>query len=40
MAKNGQQQLTRILSVVFFIISMVFVYRSFYGMRIGKTATE
>ena len=35
MTKNGQQGLTRILSVVFFIISMIFVYRSFYGMRIG-----
>jgi len=34
MAKNGQRDLTQILSVVFFIISMFFVYRSFYGMRI------
>jgi len=40
MTKNGQQGLTRILSVVFFIISMIFVYRSFYGMRIHSQATE
>ena len=26
--------LTNILAAVFFLISMVFVYRSFYGMRI------
>ena len=38
MTKNGQQGLTRILAVVFFIISMVFVYRSFYGMRIHSQA--
>jgi K(+)-stimulated pyrophosphate-energized sodium pump len=24
------------LSAVFFVLSMVFVYRSFYGMRIGS----
>ncbi|MCU1349208.1 MAG: Inorganic pyrophosphatase, partial [Acidobacteria bacterium] len=40
MTKNGQQGLTRILSVVFFIISMIFVYRSFYGMRIGNEASS
>jgi K(+)-stimulated pyrophosphate-energized sodium pump len=28
-----------ILAVVFFIISMVFVWRSFYAMRIGSTHT-
>jgi len=38
MTKNGQQGLTRILSVAFFIISMIFVYRSFYGMRIQSQA--
>jgi K(+)-stimulated pyrophosphate-energized sodium pump len=27
--------LTNVLAVVFFLISFVFVYRSFYGMRIG-----
>jgi len=34
MTKAGQAGLTRILSAVFFVISMIFVYRSFYGMRI------
>jgi K(+)-stimulated pyrophosphate-energized sodium pump len=29
--------LTHILSVVFFVISFVFVYRSFYSMRIQTT---
>jgi len=27
--------LTRILALVFFLVSFFFVYRSFYGMRIG-----
>jgi K(+)-stimulated pyrophosphate-energized sodium pump len=27
--------LTNLLAVVFFLISFFFVYRSFYGMRIG-----
>ncbi|HEV7485512.1 MAG TPA: sodium-translocating pyrophosphatase [Thermoanaerobaculia bacterium] len=41
MTKNGQQGLTRILAVVFFVISMIFVYRSFYGMRIqSQTASH
>jgi K(+)-stimulated pyrophosphate-energized sodium pump len=40
MTKNGQQGLTRILSVIFFIISMIFVYRSFYGMRIHSQAAS
>ncbi len=39
MTKAGQEGLTHILSLVFFIISMVFVYRSFYGMRIGREAS-
>jgi K(+)-stimulated pyrophosphate-energized sodium pump len=30
----GQGTLTRVLAVVFFVASLVFVYRSFYGMRI------
>ncbi|HXH38289.1 MAG TPA: hypothetical protein VNN08_06650, partial [Thermoanaerobaculia bacterium] len=38
MTKNGQQGLTHILAVIFFIISMIFVYRSFYGMRIHSQA--
>ncbi|HEV7922897.1 MAG TPA: sodium-translocating pyrophosphatase [Thermoanaerobaculia bacterium] len=39
MTKNGQGGLTRILSAVFLLIAMFFVYRSFYGMRIGKVET-
>jgi K(+)-stimulated pyrophosphate-energized sodium pump len=31
--------LSRVLSVVFLLLSMVFVWRSFYGMRIGRSAT-
>jgi K(+)-stimulated pyrophosphate-energized sodium pump len=34
MTRSGQGTLTLILSAIFFFISMVFVYRSFYGMRI------
>jgi K(+)-stimulated pyrophosphate-energized sodium pump len=41
MTKAGQESLTRALSAVFLVISMIFVYRSFYGMRIGSAgATE
>ncbi|MBV9493240.1 MAG: sodium/proton-translocating pyrophosphatase, partial [Acidobacteria bacterium] len=36
MTKNGQGGITRILSGVFLVIAMFFVYRSFYGMRIGS----
>ncbi|KFE71072.1 sodium-translocating pyrophosphatase [Hyalangium minutum] len=32
--KSGNTMLTHVLSVVFFVLSLVFVYRSFYGMRI------
>ncbi|HXI13588.1 MAG TPA: sodium-translocating pyrophosphatase [Thermoanaerobaculia bacterium] len=39
MTRNGQGDLTRILSIVFFVISMYFVHRSFYGMRI-QSGTE
>jgi K(+)-stimulated pyrophosphate-energized sodium pump len=35
LAKTNSQ-LTTILSAVFFVISAVFVYRSFYGMRMEK----
>ena len=28
--------LTRILALIFFLVSFFFVYRSFYGMRIGS----
>jgi K(+)-stimulated pyrophosphate-energized sodium pump len=34
MTRNGQHTLTQILAAVFLGIAMVFVYRSFYGMRI------
>jgi K(+)-stimulated pyrophosphate-energized sodium pump len=36
MRNQGQATLTHILAVVFLLVSMVFVYRSFYGMRIEK----
>jgi K(+)-stimulated pyrophosphate-energized sodium pump len=39
MTRNGQQGLTRVLSAVFLLTALVFVWRSFYGMRIGE-ATE
>ncbi len=35
MTRNGQQVLTHVLSAVFLAASMVFVWRSFYSMRIG-----
>ena len=31
---EGSGTLTRVLAVAFFLISLLFVYRSFYGMRI------
>jgi K(+)-stimulated pyrophosphate-energized sodium pump len=34
MNKAGQGNITRMLSLVFLVIAMFFVYRSFYGMRI------
>ncbi|HEX7831318.1 MAG TPA: sodium-translocating pyrophosphatase [Thermoanaerobaculia bacterium] len=36
MTRAGQGGLTRILSAVFLFLSFVFVYRSFYSMRIGS----
>src|SRR5450631_990456 len=36
MTKNGQHGLTQILAAVFFVLSVFFVYRSFYGMRISS----
>ena len=32
--------LTSILALVFFLVSVVFVWRSFYGMRIGGMTPE
>jgi K(+)-stimulated pyrophosphate-energized sodium pump len=37
---NGDATLTRILALVFFLVSVFFVWRSFHGMRIGSTAME
>ena len=37
-ADNGSR-LTLGLAAVFFVISLVFVYRSFYGMRIGGASS-
>jgi K(+)-stimulated pyrophosphate-energized sodium pump len=34
MASNQGSTLTRVLALVFFVVSFTFVYRSFYGMRI------
>jgi K(+)-stimulated pyrophosphate-energized sodium pump len=35
---EGGAAISRTLAAVFFIVSMVFVWRSFYGMRIGTLA--
>ena len=40
MTRNGQQGLTRVLSAIFLLIAMFFVYRSFYGMRIQVEEAE
>ncbi|MGB8510170.1 MAG: sodium-translocating pyrophosphatase, partial [Pyrinomonadaceae bacterium] len=34
-SNDGDPTFTRVLALVFFLISMFFVWRSFYGMRIG-----
>jgi K(+)-stimulated pyrophosphate-energized sodium pump len=36
--RGGDATLTHILAAVFFLIALVFVWRSFYGMRIGNVA--
>jgi K(+)-stimulated pyrophosphate-energized sodium pump len=36
MTRNGQQGLTRMLAVAFLAAALVFVWRSFYAMRIGE----
>jgi K(+)-stimulated pyrophosphate-energized sodium pump len=36
LAADASPTLTRSIAAVFFVLSMVFVYRSFYGMRIGS----
>ncbi|MFZ2490850.1 MAG: sodium-translocating pyrophosphatase [Thermoanaerobaculia bacterium] len=40
MTNAGQHGLTQILAAVFFACSLVFVYRSFYGMRIGDASSD
>jgi K(+)-stimulated pyrophosphate-energized sodium pump len=40
MNRAGQGRLTLLLSAVFLVIAMFFVYRSFYGMRIGTRETD
>jgi K(+)-stimulated pyrophosphate-energized sodium pump len=40
MTKAGQGTLTRLLSVVFLLVAMFFVYRSFFGMRVGTAETD
>ncbi|HEX4952436.1 MAG TPA: sodium-translocating pyrophosphatase [Thermoanaerobaculia bacterium] len=40
MTAAGQGTLTRVLSAVFFAVSLVFVWRSFYGMRIETKAAH
>jgi K(+)-stimulated pyrophosphate-energized sodium pump len=37
---NGDATLTHIFALVFFLVSVFFVWRSFHGMRIGTTALE
>jgi K(+)-stimulated pyrophosphate-energized sodium pump len=37
---NGNATLTHVLALVFFLVSVFFVWRSFHGMRIGTTAME
>ncbi|HMA02136.1 MAG TPA: hypothetical protein VKP02_07190, partial [Gemmatimonadaceae bacterium] len=37
-AQRGNTGLTHALALIFFIISAVFVYRSFYGMRIESAS--
>ncbi len=34
LAASGKGDLTHVLAAVFFVLSVVFVYRSFYNMRI------
>jgi K(+)-stimulated pyrophosphate-energized sodium pump len=37
---NGNTMLTHILALVFFLVSVFFVWRSFHAMRIGTMALE
>jgi K(+)-stimulated pyrophosphate-energized sodium pump len=40
MTRAGQGTLTHILAGVFLFIAMIFVYRSFYSMRIGSNTAH
>src|SRR5262249_44738192 len=37
---NGNATLTHVLALVFFLVSVFFLWRSFDGMRIGTSALE
>ena len=37
---NGDATFTQILALLFFLVSVFFVWRSFHGMRIGTVAME
>jgi K(+)-stimulated pyrophosphate-energized sodium pump len=39
LTSQGNGVLSKVLAVVFFVIALVFVHRSFYGMRIEVQAT-
>ena len=39
-ASQGNGTLTHIFAAAFFLVSFLFVYRSFYGMRIRSDATH
>ena len=38
LVNDGRPALTHVLAAAFFVLSVVFVYRSFYGMRIRPRA--
>jgi K(+)-stimulated pyrophosphate-energized sodium pump len=38
LATNQSSTLTRVLALIFFLVSLAFVYKSFYGMRIKQSA--
>ena len=37
---NDDATLTHILAAAFFLVSIIFVWRSFYGMRIGSESLD
>jgi K(+)-stimulated pyrophosphate-energized sodium pump len=39
LSSQGNATLSKVLAVVFFVIALAFVHRSFYGMRIEAQAT-